>query len=508
MTSLKGVRGLAAPARPAAESRASRKRGERDRHIAVIDIGSNSIRLVAFLGPQRVPVPIFNEKVFCGLARGLSDNGRLDPESVELALKNLERFTKLAAAMGADKVDMLATAAVREAADGDAFAEEVERRCGLPVQVLDGREEALLSAEGLVAGTPLADGIMGDLGGGSLELVRLEAGEVAELATLPLGPLRLLGEVGRDGKAARRLIDEALDSLPWLHPGAARSFFAVGGSWRALARISIESRSHPLKVIHGYVMAPAELESLARVISRQTKDSLSRIKNVSSRRLETLPLAALVMRRLLRRLRPEEVVFSAFGLREGWLYNQLPQAEREKDPLLEVARDVILREARFGDIGSELFAWSEPLFESETPEESRLREAVCHFSDIAWREHPDYRPSWALQRILQWPFLAADHRQRAFIALAVAWRYGGTEEMAAYRPLLETAQARRAKVLGLALRLAYTLSAGTVEVLRPSYLYWSEGRPQLHLPEDGPVPSGNVVERRLAQLVEAVESAL
>jgi len=118
--------------------------------------------------------------------------------------------------------------------------------------------------------------------------------------------------------------------------------------------------------------------------------------------------------------------------------------------------------------------------------ESRLREAVCHFSDIAWREHPDYRPSWALHRILQWPFLAADHRQRAFIALAVAWRYGGTEEMADYRPLLEPAQARRAKVLGLALRLAYTLSAGTVEVLRPSYLYWSEGRPQLHLPEDGP----------------------
>ncbi len=507
MTIFRRARDLAAPAGSRALPDDPPASGEHGRHIAVIDIGSNSIRLVAFLGPQRVPVPIFNEKVFCGLARGLSDDGRLDPASVELALKNLERFTKLAAAMGADKVALLATAAVREAEDGDRFAEEVERRCGLPVQVLDGREEALLSAEGLVAGTPSASGIMGDLGGGSLELVRLEEGEITELATLPLGPLRLLGDAGRDGKAARRLIDDALDSLPWLHPDAAQTFFAVGGSWRALARISIESRGHPLKVIHGYVMPQAELESLARVVSRQTKDSLSSIKNVSARRLETLPLAALVLRRLLRRLRPEEVVFSAFGLREGWLYNQLPAAERDKDPLLEVARDVILREARFGDIGSELFAWTEPLFEAETPEEKRLREVVCHFSDIAWREHPDYRPSWALHRILQWPFLAADHRQRAFIALAVAWRYGGTEEMAAYRPLLEPAQAKRAKILGLALRLAYTFSAGTLDVLSPSYLYWSEGRPQLYLPDDGPVPSGNVVERRLAQLVEAVESA-
>ena len=476
------------------------------RRVAVIDIGSNSIRLVAFQGPQRVPVPIFNEKVFCGLARGLGETGRLNPAGVEAALKNLERFTKLAEAMQSDEIAMLATAAVREAEDGPAFVAEVLRRTGFEIRVLEGEEEARYSVEGVMAGAPMAEGIMGDLGGGSLELVRIEAGQVTDLATLPLGPLRLLGETGRDGKALRRKIEEALDSLPWLDADIAPHFYAVGGSWRALARISMESREYPLKVIHGYTMTTTELEDLTRVVARQTKESLARIKSVSSRRLETLPPAALILRRLLRRLCPREVVFSAYGLREGWLFNQLSKAERAKDPLLEVARDVMERDNRFGDLGPELFAWSAPLFEDESEGDARLRRAACYFSDLAWREHPDYRASWALHRLLQWPFLAADHRERAFLALTVAWRYGGSEEISSFRVLLTPEEAERARVLGLALRLAYTLSAGTVEVLRNCHLYWSEERLQLNLPDDGPVPSGNVVERRFAQLVDATEN--
>ena len=484
----------------------NQRRGQR--RVAVIDIGSNSIRLVAFQGPQRVPVPIFNEKVLCGLARGLGETGRLNPQGVESALKNLERFTRLAEAMQSDEIAMLATAAVREAEDGPAFVAEVMQRTGFEIRILSGEEEASFSAEGVMAGSPMAEGIMGDLGGGSLELVRIDGGKVTDLATLPLGPLRLLGETGGDGKAMRRRIEEALDSLPWLQPEVTPHFYAVGGSWRSLARISIESRNYPLKVIHGYTMPAGELEDLTRVVARQTKESLARIKSVSSRRLETLPPAALILRRLLRRLRPSEVVFSAYGLREGWLYNQLSKAERAKDPLLEVARDVMERDNRFGDLGAELFGWSAPLFEDESEADARLRQAACYFSDLAWREHPDYRASWALHRLLQWPFLAADHRERAFLALTVAWRYGGSEEISSFRVLLSPEDAERARVLGLALRLAYTLSAGTIEVLRNCHLYWSEDRLRLNLPEDGPVPSGNVVERRFAQLVEAVESRI
>ena len=506
MSSVRKPKGLAPKMRLPVLSAGIRNQRRTKRRVAVIDIGSNSIRLVALQGPQRVPVPIFNEKVLCGLARGLGETGRLNPEGVESALKNLERFTKLAAAMRSDEIAMLATAAVREAEDGPAFVAEVMQRTGREIRVLSGEEEARFSAEGVMAGAPMADGIMGDLGGGSLELVRIDGGRVTELATLPLGPLRLLGETGRDGKAMRRRIEEALESLPWLERDMTPHFYAVGGSWRALARISMESRDYPLKVIHGYTMTAAELEDLTRVVARQTKESLATIKNVTSRRLETLPPAALILRRLLRRLNPREVVFSAYGLREGWLYNQLSKTERAKDPLLEVARDVMRRDNRFGDLGPELFAWSAPLFEDESAADARLRQAACHFSDLAWREHPDYRASWALHRLLQWPFLAADHRERAFLALTVAWRYGGSDETSSFLALLSPEDAERARVLGLALRLAYTLSAGTIEVLQNCHLHWSEDRLQLNLPEDGPVPSGNVVERRFAQLVEAVES--
>ena len=508
MTSVRKAKGLAPRMRLPILSPGIRSHRRTQRRVAVIDIGSNSIRLVAFQGPQRVPVPIFNEKVLCGLARGLGKTGRLNPEGVESALKNLERFTKLAVAMQSDEIALLATAAVREAEDGPAFVTEVLRRTGFEVRILEGWEEARYAAEGVIAGTPLADGIMGDLGGGSLELVRIDRGRATELATLPLGPLRLLGEVGRDGKALRRTIEEALDTLSWLEPGITPNFYAVGGSWRALARISIESRQYPLKVIHGYTMPAGELEDLTRVVARQTKESLARIKNVSSRRLETLPPGALILRRLLRRLRPRQVVFSAYGLREGWLFDQLSKTERAKDPLLEVARGVMERDNRFGELGTELFDWSAPLFAGESEAEARLRQAACYFSDLAWREHPDYRASWALHRLLQWPFLAADHRERAFLALTVAWRYGGCEEVSGFRVLLGPEEAERARVLGLALRLAYTLSAGTVEVLRKCHLTWSEGRLRLNLPENGPVPSGNVVERRFAQLVEAVESSI
>ena len=475
--------------------------------IAVIDIGSNSIRLVAFQGLQRVPTPVFNEKVFCGLARRLGETGRLDEAGAELALKNLERFTKLAIAMGIEEVTLLATAAVREAEDGPAFAAEVERRCGCPVRILSGEQEGRLSAEGLIAGTPNAQGIMGDLGGGSLELVHLIDGRIAELATLPLGPLRLMDSVNGDPKSARRRIDEVLDTIDWLGTGLDQTFYAVGGAWRSMARISMESRNYPLRVIHGYVTPRPDLEDLARLISRQTKQSLSQIRNVSARRLETLPLAALVLRRVLRRVRPSEVMFSAFGLREGWLFNQLAQAERDKDPLLEVALDMASREGRFGDLGPELFQWTDSLFPEETVAERRLRRVACHFSDIAWREHSDYRASWSFERLLKWPFLAADHRERAFLAATLAWRYGGLDDSALIKLVLDEATAGRAKILGLALRLAYTLSAGTVQVLRDSGLIRQNGNFELHLPQDGSVPSGNVVERRFAQLTEALGEA-
>lgn len=479
----------------------------RGSHVAVVDIGSNSIRLVVFDRLSRAPVPLFNERVLCGLARGLDKTGRLNPEAMELALTNLVRFTRLARAMGARHFDLLATAAVREAGNGHEFVAEVERHCEAKVTVLSGMSEARLSALGVVAGTPGAAGVMGDLGGGSLELVKLDSGGMRDAVTLPLGPLRLEEIAGGSRKAALEEIARHLDETGWLNEQAGQTFYPVGGAWRALARIQMEQTRYPLHIVHGYSLANNSAHDMADVISRLGPISLARMRGVSRRRLETLPCAALVLSQILHRMQPAQVTFSAFGLREGHIYDLLPPEEQARDPLLVAASELAASEARFGDLGEELFAWTAPLYPDETPEESRLRLAAGHLADIAWREHPDYRAEQVLFRILRLPLPAIDHGERAVLAYTAFIRYGGkagAKEAKAALQLMSARQARRAEVLGLALRLGFIATGGTREILRELSLAPEGERLHLRLPDDGAVVSGDALERHLDALAKAL----
>lgn len=475
--------------------------------IAVVDIGSNSIRLVVYDRLQRAPTPVFNERVLCGLARGLAQSGQLNEEALELAISNLVRFVRLTRAMRVGRLDMLATAAVRDARNGAAFVAEVERRCEAPVRVLSGGEEARLAALGVVSGTPGADGLMGDMGGGSLELVALHDGDLGESATLPLGPLRLAELDGGDHHIVEAEIDRALDRLPWLGEAAGRSFYPVGGSWRSLARLHMEQSHYPLHVIHGYRLSREEAAGLADVVAGLGHHSLQRIRTVSRRRLETLPYAALVMRHVLARAQPAEVVFSAAGLREGHLFDLLEPDEQDRDPLIAAASDLAATEGRFGDLGAELTAWTGSLFQEETAQQARLRRAAGHLADIAWREHPDYRAEQALYRILRLPAFALDHAERAFLAYTVFVRYGGRrggETAAPALALLSPEAARRAESLGLALRLAITVCGGTRDVLAATSLERQGERLLLRLPADGSAAPGDAMRRRFDALVKAL----
>lgn len=481
--------------------------------LAVIDIGSNSIRLVVYSGLVRGALTLFNEKVLCGLGRGLAQTGRLNPDGVVLARQNLVRFTRLAAAMGVGRIDLLATAAVREAEDGPAFAAEVEQLTGLPVAVLSGEEEGRLSALGVVAGLPGASGVMGDLGGGSLELVELTDGGVGRSSTLPLGPFNLMARHGADTAAMVRTVDETLKADGWLDAGKKhkeRTLYAVGGAWRNLARIHIEQTRYPLNVVHGYTMRRGEVGDLARVMSGLSKRSLARIKGVTKQRLETLPTAASVLQQVIRVLGCREVHFSAFGLREGHVFDLMPAAEQARDPLLAVSAEMARREARFGHMGDVMLAWTDPLFENESAAEQRLRHASCLLSDIAWREHPSYRAPQALYRILHYPFIGLGHRERIFLGYAVYLRYSGPggrggEAVAPYVGVLSAAEQARAEILGLAQRLAYRVSGATRAVLEQTRLALGDnGTLQLALPDDGSVPGGEAVERRLAALADAL----
>jgi len=474
--------------------------------VAVVDIGSNSVRLVVFDQLGRAPLPVFNEAVQCGLGRGLDRTGRLNDDAIRLALQNLTRFARLASAMEVERFDLLATAAVRDAENGAAFVADAERCCGTRLTVLSGTAEARLAGLGVMSGTPGAAGIAGDLGGGSLELVRLAEGAVGEITTLPLGPIRLMEMAGDSRRAAIAEIDRHLDGVDWLRAGEGETFYPVGGAWRALARVHMEQTGFPLHVIHGYTLSRSRAADTARLLSRLSPASMDRLKAVPKKRRESMPYAALVMYRLLKRMRPESVRFSAFGLREGHLFDLLPPDEQARDPLLVAASRLAAAEGRFGDLGPALEVWTRPLAGDETPDEARLRRAACHLADIAWREHPDYRQRQARDRILRLPPLAMDHTERAFLAYTAYVRYGGKPDRAEAetpRQLMTERQFDRATALGLALRLGITVSGGTGAILERASLAVHAERIDVVLPGDGSVVPGDALHRRLKRLAKA-----
>lgn len=475
-------------------------------NIGIIDIGSNSIRLVVFDGLSRIPHPLLNEKVLCGLGRGLGRTGMLDPDGVTLALDNLARFAMLAAAMHVRRMRVVGTAAIRDARDGPDFVRAVKRRTGLEVEVLKGKEEARLSALGVISGIPDADGLMGDLGGGSLELVRLDHGKLAEQETLPLGPLRVRDLVEKNRGKLRDMVDAQLDQLGWLEKASGRFFYAVGGAWRAIARLHMAHTGYPLHVIHHYAVRRARAQEFLDLVANLGRESLERLADLPRKRLETLPIAAHVLGRVLRRTKPEELIFSAMGLREGCLYDELSPTLRRVDPLLRACAEVAKVNPRFEVDGKTLLDWIDPVMKAK-PADGRLRLAACLLSDIAWREHPDYRGEIAFLRVLRMPLTGVDHAGRAFLALTVYTRYEGSAEGDVTRPariLLDESRLREAYLLGLGLRLAYTLSGGAASLLRRVHLRMNGATIKLAVPARHRALIGEAVERRLESLARAL----
>src|SRR3982751_3238804 len=338
--------------------------------VGIIDVGSNSIRLVVYERASRAPLPVFNEKVLCGLARGLDATGRLNPQGVEMALANIDRFTTLAHNMKVTSLDLLATAAVRDASDGPQFMHELTSRPGIKAHIVSGLDEARYSGYGVMCGMPDAAGVMGDLGGGSLELVSLGRGRLGNSTTLPIGPLRLMSSGKSDPK---RAVIDAIENVSWLRDETGKTFYAVGGAWRSFARLHMEQAGYPLHIIHQYDIPAEEARAVARLIAVQSPKSMEKMPGVSRRRVDTLPLACLALDRLLAALKPRNVVFSAFGLREGFYYSRLSETERARHPLIAFAEEQGADWRRFDLAPTEIFDWLSPVFAGEKGGELILR---------------------------------------------------------------------------------------------------------------------------------------
>lgn len=480
---------------------------KRPRPVAIIDIGSNSIRLVVYDGQQRTPLPLFNEKAVCALGEGLGASGRLNPVGVEMARRAIARYVRLSQAMNVERLDILATAAVRDASDGKEFVHALERELDVEIRTLSGGQEAKLAAQGVLCGIPSAEGIVADLGGGSCELVVVGEGRTFKHVTLPLGVLRLSEASGGSRAKATDIITGHLADLDWLSEGRGKALYASGGAWRAVARLCIAQSHHPLRILDNYAVERAEAERLMELIASQSRKSMEKVPNISRKRVGMLPMAALLLGKILQAVKPTRLVFSVYGMREGQFFKTLPNKVQEEDPLLAACRNMARSAGRFEEHGREILDWMNPLFPDESPAQRRIRFAACLLGDVFWNEHPDYRAQQAFLRTLRIPFVGVEHPERARLAMTLFTRYNGVEDdhaVCTAVSMLSDDDLRRARAIGLALRLAHGLTGGVPDLVRKTTLAIDGKTVVLTVPINDPALCCDATDRPFDRLAKAV----
>ncbi|WP_342362444.1 exopolyphosphatase [Terrarubrum flagellatum] len=478
--------------------------------VAIIDIGSNSVRLVAYEGLTRAPTSIFNEKAMCALGKGVAITGRLNDQAIEKALAALARYRVLCDTMQVKHLHVVATAAARDASNGPEFIARAEAVLGQRIELLSGKREAQLSALGVASGFYRADGIVGDLGGGSLELIDVKGHRVGAGKTTPLGGLALQ-DASRDSiKEARKIVRKALEGVDALDSGKGRAFYMVGGTWRSLTTLHIHQLGYPLHVTHGYVMQAQDAVDFADLVQRVEPDMLDSIEKISAARRPLLAYGAVVLEEVIKRAKPSQVIMSAMGVREGLLFEFLDEQTRELDPLLSAARELNILRSRAPRHGEDLIAWTDHFMRSsrleETAEEKRLRHAACLLADIGWRAHPDYRGEQSLNIIAHAAFVGVDHPGRAYIALSIFHRHMGLDDEVSprIRELCSTRMIDRARILGALMRVAYLVSAAMPDVLARTPLQVEGGQVALDLPADLAPLASDRLFNRLKQLARVV----
>ncbi len=436
--------------------------------VGVIDVGSNSVRMVVFDGAARSPAYFFNEKVLCGLGRDLAQTNRLHPEGRARALAAIRRFAILADDMKLTSLTMVATAAVREAEDGAEFKTEVEAATGIPMLVIPGTEEARLSAQGVLLGWPGARGLVCDIGGSSMELAEIGDSAVGRRVSSTLGPFRL-ERVAGGKKGLKAYVTETLLALRDEVGADHKALYLVGGSWRALARLDMERRGYPLTVLHEYEMTPKSIRKTIDWLQTQDLKKLRDKTGISPERIVLVPLATVVLRQMLSVFRPKQIYISSYGIREGILYEQMPEELRARDPLIEACRHLENSQARIPGFGRRLFEFLMPLYRNLPDERLRLRlvKAACLLHDVNWRAHPDYRSESCFDTATRANLGGLDHKGRVYLGLALMNRYkspGADSRLTPLLRILDDEEIRHATMIGRAMRFGAMFSLAGPEI--------------------------------------------
>lgn len=475
--------------------------------IAIIDIGSNSVRMVVYHALKRVPLPVFNEKYMCALGKGLARSKRLNPAGVEEAYGAIARFLVMARRLEVASLDILATAAVRDAENGAEFVATLEARHGIQVKVISGEREADLAASGILASIHEPMGISADLGGGSMELATIERTRITQRVSCHLGSLRVLDTT--DGKLDKMqdLIKSELKAVPWLKTAAPDCIYAIGGGFRALAKLHMKKTHYPLDIVHEYVMTRRSVSQLVEKLLELSPAQIADLPGISAKRAPTLIPTALVLQQLLQHTGATQVMFSVSGIREGFFYDLLDEKKKKEDALLASATDLAAIIGRPGSYGRELYEWMQPLFPTEPILWQRLRRALCTLSELAWAIDPNFRASWAYHRIIQSSLKGMDHKERIMLAMALYHRYqpkwkGDRPEL----KLLDERERQWARCVGLAANLAFQLSGGKAGNLYHAKLQWHDGQIALTLDDEATPLRTETVEKRVQSLSEALRS--
>lgn len=476
--------------------------------VGVVDIGSNSVRMVIFDGAARSPAYFYNEKVMCALGAGISETGKLNPKGRERALEAVARFEAIAQSLGISPLTAVATAAVRDASDGPDFCADVLRETGLVVHVIDGPEEARLSAQGVLLGWPGSYGLVCDIGGASMELAEIRDGHVGKCVTSSLGPLKLQGMKG-GAKARKVYIKEVLDDLCEQMGEQKDRLFLVGGSWRAIARIDMYRRGYPLHVLHEYRMTPKSVRETVKFIQSNDIEDIRQACGISSARMALVPIASEVLKLLISRVRPTDIAVSSYGIREGMLYEQMPQKLRDRDPLVEAARFSEAKDARMPGFGKTLYDFIIPLFKSAPAETRRLVKAASLLHDVSWRAHPDFRAEVCFDNSTRANLGGLSHSERVFLGLALMYRYRNKTDGTRFDTLLgliDEKQKSTAEILGKAMRFGAMLWMEKDAQL--GQMRWYPKKKQLELrlhPSAKPLFS-EVAQARLASLASSLDA--
>ena len=473
--------------------------------VGVIDVGSNSVRLVVFDGAARSPAYFFNEKVMCALGQGLSETGQLNPQGRKRALSAIKRFCAIGKNIGAGDLYAVATAAVRDASDGASFVADVAHETGLTIHVIDGQQEARLSAQGVLLGWPGSYGLVCDIGGASMELAEISGGRVGKCVTSSLGPLKLIGLP--PGDARQQVIETTLDDLRAQMGQQNDRLFLVGGAWRAIARIDMHRRKYPLPVLHEYRMTADDIAATATYISQHSAQDLRTKCGISSSRIKLIPIASEILCGLVQRFAPYDIAISSYGIREGMLYEQMPQAMRDRDPLIEACKFAERKDARLPGFGKRLRKFVTPLFDDAPDSTARLIRAACHLHDVSWRAHPDFRGEVCFDYVTRASLGALSHTERVFLGLSLLHRYRNTRDGTRFEDLVQLLppdDIQRAEVLGKAMRLGAMLWTGPDD--KAAKLKFNPAKAVLKLkitPTIAPL-FGEVAEARLKSLADAL----